>query len=216
MKSSTMEGLAFAYCEELSVADLDSQLPLLRSLMRQLLESENNSMPRLTKKLRSAWNIAQSSSSSGVTVNFVVEWLLEILRRYPAATLVLDGLDRLAPHALRELEITLGSITEAFRSPLRLFLSSKDGSAVSRLATISPLSYQLLLPHWDAGDAAASSTTLPHNFFDVERVIVQEWGGLASDVREDIVRKSEGSYVSHSYLPNVATYLAYRRRAVVG
>ncbi|GAB1321063.1 hypothetical protein MFIFM68171_11273 [Madurella fahalii] len=188
------EGLAFIYCDELDPADRDTQLPLLRSVMRQLLESEPNGGLKRIKRLHRDWGDTELGDST-VTNDRVTEGFLEILRCSPSTTLILDGLDKLAPHALSDLTTTLALLVDACQQPLKLFLSSRDRKEVSHLAKASTASYQVILQHWDSLDLVTLETSLPHTFFDVEKVVTEQWREIPPEILGDVVRSSEGVFL---------------------
>jgi hypothetical protein len=193
--SPAPEGLAFLYCGELDSATRQTSSTLLLSLMRQLLPVGDQRIIRVIKKLARVWDDAESNDPELVK-DMVDEWLVEILSFYPATTIVLDGLDRLAPLALSELASTLASVLRSSPRPLRLFLSSRYSRHVSLLSGCSTLWYQTSLQQWRADGDLASETALPHIFFDMERVVTQEWNKIPPGVRDAVVRKSEGVYGS--------------------
>ncbi|KXX82513.1 Serine/threonine-protein phosphatase 6 regulatory ankyrin repeat subunit B [Madurella mycetomatis] len=193
-QSPDPEGLAFIYCEELGEAGHNTQMPLLRSIMRQLLEHGTSGMPRLIKRLHKDWGNAELSNST-TTNDRVTEWLLEVLRHYQSTTLILDGLDRLAPHALSELAATLAVLADTCQQPLKLFLSSRENREVSHLTQASTASYQVILQHWNSLEAATAKTSLPHTFFDIEKVVTEQWKEVPPDVLGDVVHGSEGVFL---------------------
>jgi hypothetical protein len=185
------EGFAFFYCGELDPAGRRTSAPLLLSLMRQLLPLNNRRVIKILKKLAILWDDGESNSPE-LTKGLITDWLLETVRFYPATTIVLDGLDSLTPSALSELVATLGFLLETSRRPLRLFLSSKDNAGVPRLASSSVLWYQTGLQHWRRHDREGIDEALPQTFFDIEKVVVQEWSEIPLEVRYQVVRESEG------------------------
>lgn len=188
-ESPTSERLAFSYCGKLGLEERQTSSPLLLSLMRQLLPVNDGRAIKIIKKLGKLWEDADSNSPE-LAKDMIAEWLLEIASFYPATTIILDGLDSLATQARLEVTEILGSVLEASQMPLRLFLSSRDNRQILRLAESSVSSYQVTLRHWHWHDNQGSQ---PHTFFDIERVVTQELREIPPDVRDRIVRASEGS-----------------------
>jgi hypothetical protein len=160
--------------------------------MRQLLPLDDGRGIKVIKRLGKLWEEADSNSPELVK-DMIAEWLSEIVSFYPATTIILDGLDSLTPQARLELMRIMGSILEACQMPLRLFLSSRDNSQVSRLLEPSASWYQVILEHWRPHDGQGSQTAFPHTFFDMEKAVTREWSEIPPDLRDRLVRESEGS-----------------------
>ncbi len=182
------EGLAFFYCQELDSARRQTASPLLLSLIRQLLPLGDKRAIGIVKELAKLWEDVESGEPEP-SWDVLAELLLATVGLHPATTVVLDGLDRLAPQALSDLATVVGLVPEARQGPFRLFLASKDCPGLSRFGDHSALWYRVSFQHWRREDDTAA---LPVTYLDIERVVVQEWREIPPAARDEIVRASEG------------------------
>jgi len=186
----TPEGLAFFYCGELDPKDCQTATPLLLSLVRQLLVFNNHSIEPGTK-IAQLWDATESKRTQLVKDLFI-EQLHSTCFFYSAVTIVLDGLDNLTPYALEDLAATLRPVLSG-QLPLRLFLSSRSNEDVSHLASFAAVTYHCGLQHWGPHDPLDSGKARPQGFYDVEKMVMQEWNEIPPGVRDGVVLASEGS-----------------------
>ena len=185
------EGLAFFYCGELDPKDCQTSTPLLLSLVRQLLAFNTHSFETETK-IAQLWDATEPKRTQ-LAKDLFIEQLYDTCFLSFAVTIVLDGLDNLTPSALSDLAATLGPVLKANRLSLRLFLSSRSNRDVSHLASFAALTYQGSLQHWGPHDSLDSGKARPQGFFDMEKMVMQEWNQIPPGVRDGVVLASEGS-----------------------
>lgn len=191
----TPEGFAFLYCGGFTSSSFGVLVVLLFTLVQQLLTPEIKKAVEVTKKQASMWDRGSEPSSPGQFREVFIDWLSKILPFYSATTIVFDGLDSLTPEVLSDLVATLGPVIETSQMPLRLFLSSRSNRDVSHLASFSALTYQVGLQHWSPHDHLGldKAYMYPQRFFDIEKMVMQEWNEIPPDVHDGVVRQSEGS-----------------------
>jgi len=159
-------GLSFFYCGELSLADRQTSVLVLRSLLQQLVASAE--VPD-TVLVAIRDSIMQTRlGSSKLDISICTDWLLEVINSSHETTFVLDGVDKLSQSALSDLVSALEYVLNTTSSTLRIFLTSCDMEELAPLRSPSwGALFTITLRHWvNDGDGYGS-----HVWWDMEQVL---------------------------------------------
>jgi len=180
-------GVGFFYCTDADANFRNGPAHLLRSLTLQLAMSCAQS-ETVIFALRDSLKQARISGTEP-DLGTCTDWLLEAINSYPSTIFVLDGLDKLEPSAIASLVSTLEYLLTSTSKQLKLFLSSRENSALAPLRSPAwGVLFTIPLRHWTGESDGYGS----HVWRDMEKILEKEFDAH-SHVLSQLPAASEGS-----------------------